>query len=516
MHEKLEPTKSERLLERPPVRRARLLLGGRWALREWKHVVFGLMASVREGRLDQRTSVAAKRAAAAARRAAALLGRHSGFHQWREAAAMISMQDAARARVAAQMAEFNQSTGTAKRRSAHGADPGDEASDASSNASSDADADADADAAMAAAADRWSSAHPEESFGAASFKTSFRSSDASHRSYDADRVGDMLGAEGRRRVRDQERRGLTMRHKGRRACASAVAATARSHQATARSSVSGGGGDGDGGGGDGGGGDGGGGGGGGDAGGDGDPAVRKWDGVSALNPEGWLLNERHLQEVHRSAVTAHPPPKPREANCRPLTTAVGHPVGASLTSVGRVRSIQSNQPPKPYAPVIARTQLRQGEITPRLVSLSERRDFLLARLVKLAERTESIATTVLANAPAPTSATLNAILQGGLEWDPTTEHRRGSAGGDLGAWNALAAELEDDAVASSLRESIVANVRWYATRSRWEAEEMGGGGGGGAPAPLAVAQARLSHVPRSPAPPLKLASPTSLVRLPPL
>ena len=38
VHGRLEPSASERLLERPAVTRAKLLLAGRWAIHEWRDV----------------------------------------------------------------------------------------------------------------------------------------------------------------------------------------------------------------------------------------------------------------------------------------------------------------------------------------------------------------------------------------------------------------------------------------------------------------------------------------------
>ena len=96
-HEHLEPSASERMLEYPAVTQAKLLLGGMWALREWKAVIASMTSGLNRRR-SERSSVLARRTAGAARRAAAVLGCHAGFYMWKEACAVIDAQIQARSR----------------------------------------------------------------------------------------------------------------------------------------------------------------------------------------------------------------------------------------------------------------------------------------------------------------------------------------------------------------------------------------------------------------------------------
>lgn len=104
-HSALEPTISERMLERPPVSRARLLLGARWALAEWVGALRA-MKSDQEARRVARTSLAARRTAAAARRAAALFAYHWGLHTWCETLELMRAREESRHRIASQMGSF--------------------------------------------------------------------------------------------------------------------------------------------------------------------------------------------------------------------------------------------------------------------------------------------------------------------------------------------------------------------------------------------------------------------------
>ena len=104
-HANLEPSASERMLERPAVARARLLLGARWALATWTSAL-RLMARRLEQRRAERTALGARRTAAAARRAAAVLGTAWGMRAWREAIELLRQHEEAQLRIAASMSAF--------------------------------------------------------------------------------------------------------------------------------------------------------------------------------------------------------------------------------------------------------------------------------------------------------------------------------------------------------------------------------------------------------------------------
>ena len=104
-HAKLEPSASERLLERPAVMRARLFLGARWALATWVASLH-LMARELEARRAARTALGARRTAEAARRAAYVLGVAWGLRAWAEAVELLNSDEAALQSISAQMGPF--------------------------------------------------------------------------------------------------------------------------------------------------------------------------------------------------------------------------------------------------------------------------------------------------------------------------------------------------------------------------------------------------------------------------
>ena len=111
-----------------------------------------------------------------------------------------------------------------------------------------------------------------------------------------------------------------------------------------------------------------------------------WDGISALEPEGLLRHKARMAEVEQRAIAAHPSPKERRATVRQMRAQLPAPVGSALTSVDRLARVQSGHPPPSFAPPVARTQLKQHELPPRMISLEARRDMVMAKLSRLAER----------------------------------------------------------------------------------------------------------------------------------
>ena len=295
-HEHLEPSASERMLEYPAVAHAKLLLGGRWALREWKEVIASMTRDLNRRR-SERGSLLARRTAAAARRAAAVLGCHAGFYMWKEACAMMDAQAQARSRIAQSMASFG--LGAAQNPLMAGL--------GYAGCGSGGDAERDDDASGSDDGSEPDDENAEE--GGAS---------APGMPLELDDSLAAVGANRRKGLGPSSRYGIDGGNRVLAASSPAAKAHyARRHGLEGTDGVEGG----------------------------GKAAEDRWEGVPALQPESLLRDARRMEEVHVRAMAAHPPPLARVATTRVLRSSLPYPVGVALASVDRVRCVQSGVPP---------------------------------------------------------------------------------------------------------------------------------------------------------------------------
>ena len=317
VHQRLEPTISERMLEQPPVGRVRFLLGARWALATWVETLRQISTDL-EARRATRTSVTARRTAAAARRAAAVLGWHWGFRQWTETMTALHAQEEAQTRITDAMGAFGKHKACSDR------------SGDSSDNDDDDDADADADANADTLPGLLTALSPHAHEGVlASFSKRKQPQPGSFRQ----------GGTARSSARSHSSAGGFEPEYG---CTTAgEGGTDAPSHANADAAAG--------------------------------TAVRTWDGISALDPEAMFDDPTRLEAIRQRVLAAHPPPLPREALTRQLTTTLLHPVGNTLLSVARVRSVQVGASPPLYGPMHARSVLKRGELTPRAAGIAHQK-----------------------------------------------------------------------------------------------------------------------------------------------